>query len=117
MRFRPEQHLRRQDDIRAVRERGNRADCRAFVLWTLRRSEGAHACARAGFVASKAAVGGSVQRNRAKRRLREVFRRNQARVPAEVDMLLIARSAIAQAPFPELEKAFVAACGRLASHA
>ncbi|MBL9203572.1 MAG: ribonuclease P protein component [Opitutaceae bacterium] len=38
MRFRAEQHLRRQRDIQAVRERGRRFDCGAFTLWYLRRS-------------------------------------------------------------------------------
>jgi ribonuclease P protein component len=33
MRFRPEQHLRRQGDFRAVRELGRRVDCGAFTLW------------------------------------------------------------------------------------
>ena len=37
---------------------------------------------RVGFVASKRGVGGAVQRNRARRRLREIVRRRWARVPA-----------------------------------
>ena len=31
MRFRPEQHLRRQADFRAVREEGRRVECGAFT--------------------------------------------------------------------------------------
>jgi len=37
MRFRAEQHLRRQRDIRSVREQGRRLDCGAFTIWYLRR--------------------------------------------------------------------------------
>jgi ribonuclease P protein component len=37
---------------------------------------------RVGFVASKKGVGGSVQRNRARRRLREIVRRRFPRLPA-----------------------------------
>ncbi|MEO6567441.1 MAG: hypothetical protein ABIO94_01660, partial [Opitutaceae bacterium] len=37
MRFRTEQHLRRQSDIRGVREHGRRVECRAFTLWWRRR--------------------------------------------------------------------------------
>jgi len=37
MRFRAEQHLRRQRDIRSVREQGRRLDCGAFTMWYLRR--------------------------------------------------------------------------------
>ncbi|MEK7330136.1 MAG: ribonuclease P protein component [Candidatus Eisenbacteria bacterium] len=36
---------------------------------------------RVGFVASKRGVGGAVQRNRARRRLREIVRRRWSRVP------------------------------------
>ncbi|MBL9193323.1 MAG: ribonuclease P protein component [Opitutaceae bacterium] len=37
MRFRAEQHLRRQRDIQAVREQGRRIDCGPFTLWYRRR--------------------------------------------------------------------------------
>jgi ribonuclease P protein component len=37
---------------------------------------------KAGFIASKKGVGGAVQRNRARRRLREIVRRRWARVPS-----------------------------------
>ena len=121
MRFRPEQHLRRQSDIRAARERGSRLDCRAFTVWCRRRepvetpSSFASAVAqpRAGFVASRAAVGGAVQRNRAKRRLREIFRRHQHRLPVDCDLLLVARAAVIQRPFAELETKFIEACVRI----
>ena len=103
MRFRPEQHLRRQSDIRAVREQGRRIDCRAFTVWWKRRetpavSENANAgpapasapahvpislsAPRVCVIASTAAVGHAVRRNRAKRRLREIFRRHQSLVPS-----------------------------------
>jgi ribonuclease P protein component len=109
MRFRPEQHLRRQDDIRLVRERGRRIDGGAFVVWVLRRTDPLNPPPRAGFVASRAAVGGAVARNRAKRRLRELFRRNQAALSANLDLLFVARSGMVRASFPDLERAFAAA--------
>jgi ribonuclease P protein component len=68
-----------------------------------------------GVVASTAAVGGAVSRNRAKRRLREVFRRNQTVVPAEYDLLLIARSSLNRLEYHEIEQKFVDACRRLFS--
>jgi len=140
MRFRPEQHLRRQSDIRAVRELGRRVDCRAFTLWWKRReptipapalAAGTPAEPAAGIVtlprkpaplpgarvcviASGAAVGGAVRRNRAKRRLREVFRHRQDSVPAGCDLLLIARAAATTWPLHELEKRFSEACGQIA---
>lgn len=117
MRFRPEQHLRRQNDFRAVREQGHRFNCGAFTLWCLRRSDEKSApgeIRRVGVVASTAAVGHAVLRNRAKRRLREIFRRHQDRVPAGCDLLLTARAQMVDAPMPELEKKFVEACTKLA---
>src|SRR5882672_10207273 len=108
MRYRPEQHLRRQSDIRGVRERGRRVECRAFTVWWHRRDEAPSPApltvgeignsrsvrARACFIASTAAVGAATKRNRAKRPLREIFRRQQHLVPADCDLLLIARGAV-----------------------
>jgi ribonuclease P protein component len=127
MRFRAEQHLRRQSDIRAVREQGRRLDCRAFTVWWKLRAprpaeasteKPAHAAAatpRVCVIASTAAVGGAVRRNRAKRRLREIFRARQGLVPAGCDLLLIARAAAGQQPIPELEQKFSDACRQIAA--
>jgi ribonuclease P protein component len=124
MRFRPGQHLRRQSDIRAVREQGSRTDCRAFTIWCRKRSEADSippalpaALPRVGVVASTAAVGAAVLRNRAKRRLREIFRLNQHLLPPDCDLLLIARAAVTRWAFPELEKKFIEACQRIAAPA
>jgi ribonuclease P protein component len=128
MRFRPAQHLRRPAEIRAVREQGRRFDCRAFTLWWRLRSAGPDvaaapapaavsaaraapgSAARVCVIASTAAVGHAVLRNRAKRRLREVYRQHQAEVPAGCDLLLIARSGAGTWEMPELERRFVEAC-------
>jgi ribonuclease P protein component len=149
MRFRPGQHLRRQSDIRAVREQGRRVDGRAFTVWWRHRAPEAAANAipamvssksgpeqspersahsarpeapatalpplpRAAVIASIAAVGPAVRRNRAKRRLRELFRRHQSLIPPACDLLLIARAQTVQWQFPELERVFIDACRRIA---
>jgi ribonuclease P protein component len=115
MRFRSEQHLRRQDDIRAAREQGTRLDCGAFTIWWRIPSPASpSALPRVGVVASIAAVGPSVQRSRAKRRLRELFRHHQNLLPPGCDLLLVARAAVNRWEFPELEKKFSDACGRIA---
>lgn len=113
MRFRPEQHLRRQSDFRAVREQGRRWDAGAFTLWCRQREPADEACARIGFVASIAAVGGAVWRNRAKRRLREAFRRHQALVPAGWDVTVVARRSVNTLPWSEIEQRFASACRKL----
>ena len=120
MRFRAEQHLRRPHEIRAVREHGRRIDCRAFTLWWKTRASELAAAEitikppRVCVIASTKAVGGAVQRNRAKRRLRELFRHQQHHVPPGCDLLLIARSAATTWPMPELVKKFIEACGHIA---
>lgn len=128
MRFRAEQRLRRQADIRTARERGRRIDCGGFTLWCHRRpgvaapAEASPApvapvpppvTARVCVVASTAAVGCAVLRNRAKRRMREVFRRNQQLVPADCDLMMVARGSLNRLEFAEIERKFVEACQRL----
>ncbi len=103
--------MKRNADFLAARAEGRRMDCGAFVLtWRVRPAAGP---ARVGVVASRAAVGHAVQRARAKRRLREVFRRHQAAVPAGVDIILTARAALLRSDLTELEKRFLAACGKM----
>ena len=114
MRFRPEQHLRRPGEIRAVREQGRRVDCRVFtVWWKPRATEAPQKAPRVCVIASTNAVGGAVQRNRAKRRLREVFRQQQQQLPPRCDLLLIARAAATTVPMRELERKFAEACGQI----
>jgi ribonuclease P protein component len=71
--------------------------------------------ARAGFVASRSAVGGAVQRNRAKRRLREAFRRQQLLAPAGRDLILVARATAGRLPFAELERRLAEACRKISA--
>lgn len=112
MRFRPEQHLRRPGEIRAVREQGRRLECRAFTIWWKRREPGAASSPppRVCIIASTAAVGHATRRNRAKRRLREVFRAQQTLLPAGCDLLLIARGTATDWPIAELHDKFAGAC-------
>jgi ribonuclease P protein component len=123
MRFRTEQHLRSPREIRAVRERGQRLECRSFTLWWKRRGSEATTSAtsdpgpqpRVCVIASTAAVGQATDRNRAKRRLREVFRHQQVHLPADCDLLMIARRDATTCPLAEMESRFVEACRRIAS--
>jgi len=114
MRLRPGQHLCRQSDIRAVRQRGSRLDCGAFTVWWMARAGGA-ALPRACFVASAQAVGPAVLRNRAKRRMREFFRLHQDLLPRSCDLLLVARSSLNHWPFARLERSFAEASARIRS--
>jgi ribonuclease P protein component len=72
-RFRPAERIRRRADFQRVYERGSRVHSRYCTLFIL-----ANTCevGRLGIAATRK-LGGSVQRNRAKRLIREVFRRNK----------------------------------------
>ena len=123
MRFRAEQHLRRQRDFREAREKGRRQDCGAFTLWWFRRppetaTETVAVSAsvkgpRVGVIASTAAVGIAVKRARAKRRMREIFRAHQNLIPADCDLLMVARAALNRLEYREIEQKFVDACHKL----
>jgi len=118
MTLRAGQRLRRTGEFRAVREQGRRMDCGAFLLnWRVRSPEEPVQNARVGVVASKASVGNAVQRARAKRRLRELYRRHQSLVPAGVDLVMTARAALLRIDFAEAAQRFVHACGKLQPHA
>ena len=57
---------------------------------------------RAGFITTKR-LGGAVLRNRVRRRLRDVVRKEQGRLQSGVWIVLVARSAAARAPYQELK--------------
>lgn len=59
---------------------------------------------RIGFSVSRR-LGNAVQRNRARRRLREVLRRHLASIANGWDLVFIARPALAQAGFADIEAA------------
>ena len=57
---------------------------------------------RAGFITTKR-LGGAVVRNRVRRRLRDIVRKEQARLRPGVWIVLVARSAAARAGYQELK--------------
>lgn len=93
------QRLTRSSDIEAAFECGRKFVGKRMVLFVLDRPEGR---LRLGVVAGKK-VGGAVQRNRARRLLREVYRRNRYRLSGCADVVLVARSDLLVAPWSDLE--------------
>ncbi len=61
-------------------------------------------------VAAGRRIGGAVVRNRAKRRLREAFRRLQGRLHDQGDVAIIARPPAVTAPFAEIVSEVEALC-------
>ena len=87
-------------DFAAVKAGATAFRGRAALLLVLPRPGEA---TRVGFVASKRGVGGAVQRNRARRRLREIVRRRWARVaPEGYWMMFIASRAALDTPHERL---------------
>ena len=73
---------------------------RFMVLW-LRKGEGA--AFRLGVVTSKKVSNRAVDRNRARRVLRDIFRRHRAEFSGEVDVVIIGRRNILSAPYADVE--------------
>jgi ribonuclease P protein component len=57
-------------------------------------------------------LGGAVQRNRAKRRLRSALRSLAPVIPPGWDVLLLARTPTVSAPWTDLQRAVVGLCRR-----
>ena len=111
-RFGRESRLRRRVEFTAVQNGGRRVSGRYL---TLLGRPNALTNDRLGVVASRK-VGGAVVRNRAKRRLRDVFRRRpsaDAGLHPAWDLVAIAKSELAGAPFPLVETEFLAALRKL----
>lgn len=66
---------------------------------------------RIGVITSRQ-IGNAVQRNQARRRLREAFRLYQHKFTHPVDMVLVARSSIAGKTFRQIQADFLAALSR-----
>lgn len=58
-------------------------------------------------------LGGAVVRNRARRRLREVYRLAQPDLKQGFDIILVARGRAVNGPYLKLTAAFYKACGQL----
>jgi ribonuclease P protein component len=73
LRFRPAERIRRRAEFQLVYERGSRVSSRYSTVFILPNQT---AIGRLGIAATRK-LGGAVVRNRAKRLIREVFRRNK----------------------------------------
>lgn len=99
-RLHPRHRLTAAEDHAALRSQGTAFRGAHCLLVVLTRPGDV---TRVGFVASRRGVGGAVQRNRARRRLREIVRRRFSRVPPTGYLLLfVAYRSTPTAPHQDL---------------
>jgi ribonuclease P protein component len=87
--------LSRSRDFDAVYRKGRSVSTRFLVLYAFPREEDAGGDARLGLAVSRK-LGGAVERNRLKRRLRAAFEELREGLPAGHDYVLIARPGLAE---------------------
>jgi ribonuclease P protein component len=101
--------LAQSRDFSRVRQQGERLVLGCLIANWSRLPEGS--APRLGVVTSKK-IGGAVERSRARRLLRESFRRHQHDLAQPVDLILVARNSIAGKNFAGVEKDYLAALRR-----
>ncbi|MBP7828474.1 MAG: ribonuclease P protein component [Kiritimatiellae bacterium] len=103
-----ERRLIRSALFREAYDQGRRQFGRCMVLW-LRSGEGA--ALRLGVVTGRK-VGEAVERNRARRRLREVYRRNRHLFGGAWDVVLVGRRPVLEASWADLSAELLALARR-----
>ena len=106
--------LHSRPEFDAVQDRGRRVSARDLTMIARPTTL---ACDRLGIIASRR-VGGAVDRNRAKRRVRELFRRAGPLHASTggrraLDVVVVARPALVAAPFAAVAEDFRQALGKL----
>jgi ribonuclease P protein component len=90
-----------------VYDHGTRVSCPLFAAFCLAREDGGGPIgsrARLGLTVPRA-IGGSVDRNRIKRRLREAFRLHRTELNPRWDIVINPRRTALAAPFADIERA------------
>jgi ribonuclease P protein component len=100
MRLRPRQRLRTGADFDAVFKRGARFDGGLFLLVA---APNGRSFDRLGLAVNRR-IGGAVARNRARRLVRESFRRITPRRGSGVDLVVVARAALARGGQAEVDR-------------
>ena len=94
--------LNKNYEFQRLYKRGDSAPGAYFVLYARRNGGNSN---RLGITVSKK-VGGAVQRNRAKRRLKEIYRTNFHRLKKGYNIVIVARTAAATVEYDKLERAY-----------
>jgi ribonuclease P protein component len=95
--FRPHERIRRRPEFKLIYERGTKVHSRYSTVFILPNGGGV---GRLGIAATRK-LGGAVQRNRAKRLIREVFRRNK--IAHGFDVVVIPKRDLLDASLSDIE--------------
>jgi ribonuclease P protein component len=109
--LRPRERLTAGAEYRRVFRRGSRVDSASFLLVAV---ENGHRYHRLGLAAGQR-VGGAVARNRARRILRETFRKNKLEGASGLDLVLVAKHEIVGRSQGEVEIEYRECLRRLAA--
>ena len=101
--------LKENYEFRRLYQKGASAVSPAMVLYCRKNRLGRN---RLGLVSSTK-LGHAVVRNRCRRRLREVYRLRTPELKQGYDIILVARTRTAYAPWAELQKQFLKLCRKL----
>jgi ribonuclease P protein component len=102
-RFPKTDRILKRDDFRRVYDAGQKVQASYFTAFVLANSVDQP---RIGITVTRK-IGRSVERNRARRLVREAFRRNKWLAPAGVDIVINVKSALVDAAYKDLEADFV----------
>jgi len=100
-RFGKSKRLLKHADFQRVYQKGRRQFTGNMTVFFLRRQSEADSGPRVGFTVGKV-LGGAVERNRIKRRMREAVRLSPAACAGPVDIVLHPRKSVLELPFVEL---------------
>ena len=97
--FSKRERLQYGHQFRSIYERGRKLDGRLVVLYVLE----APATSRGVGVVTSRRIGGAVQRNRARRLLREVYRLNKHKLKPHLQIVMVARIGINGKRYADVE--------------
>lgn len=101
--------LKKNSDFRRLYSKGKQFVTPYMVIYCRKNRLGLK---RTGYTVSTK-LGHAVDRNRMRRRLREVYRLNSAAIKPGTDLVIVARSRCLKANFTEMSTAFENACRQL----
>jgi ribonuclease P protein component len=95
--------LKRTNEFKKVFSNGNRKSGKYLILYILSSQQENN---RAGFIVKKS-LGNAVQRNKIKRRLREIWRQKGIKLIFGCDVIIVAKKEILEASFTEIEQELI----------